>query len=123
MARDYGVYIERTHRERSRTIDETMRTAAAGLREMAGGVAVRLVALGRALVERGVRAHRRRTALRELEALDDRMLKDIGLTRGDERLVGNRVRRTLSTGGDPGGVGRGDEDVRPGAEDGFGYHG
>jgi hypothetical protein len=75
MARDFGAYIERPQRERSRTMEAMMGTAAAGLREMLGRVTVRLVALGRALVERGVRAHRRRTGLRELEALDDRMVK------------------------------------------------
>jgi uncharacterized protein YjiS (DUF1127 family) len=99
MARDCGGYIG-SHRLVDRRAALSMGPfAAAGLREMAGGVAVRLVALGRALVDRGVRAHRRRTALRELEALDDRMLKDIGLTRGAIPYEIDRALRGISRAG------------------------
>ncbi len=52
------------------------------LENITGRIAGGPLRVARGLIKRAVRAHRRRLALRELEALDDRMLKDIGLSRG-----------------------------------------
>jgi uncharacterized protein YjiS (DUF1127 family) len=76
------VYIERAHQARSRMVLKAAGLAFAGLGRITAQVTVGVLRLGRSLIERAMNAHRRRVALFALEALDDRILSDIGLSRG-----------------------------------------
>jgi uncharacterized protein YjiS (DUF1127 family) len=56
------------------------------------------IQLGRRVVAWLAREHQRRTGLRALMALDDHMLKDIGLTRGEIHAMVNGVFRSPEAG-------------------------
>jgi uncharacterized protein YjiS (DUF1127 family) len=68
---------------RDRAVSALLAGAATGLGHLAGTVGRGLGRAGRSLVSGVATARRRHVAVRELEALDDRLLKDIGISRGD----------------------------------------
>ena len=72
-ADSFGVidYVAAAHVLRAEAAADLVDAAGAALRRLVGGIGQRLAA-----------ASRRRSTCRELRGLDDRMLADIGLTRG-----------------------------------------
>jgi uncharacterized protein YjiS (DUF1127 family) len=79
----YGDYVSRAHAERAEALARVGFLAVAAV----GHVAVAAVGLGRTL-RRALSAYgRRRATYRALLRLDDRMLRDIGLTRDDIPLL------------------------------------
>jgi uncharacterized protein YjiS (DUF1127 family) len=91
-ASDLGVCVG-ADRGQGTMIASTTRGAGARLQQMTGRVGRGVVRFGQALAKRMLRAHVRRVSLRELEALDDRTLKDIGLARGS---IPYHIERTLT---------------------------
>jgi uncharacterized protein YjiS (DUF1127 family) len=83
----YRDYVDRAHDERAKAASALLAGAAAGLGTLAGTAVRGLGRAGRGIVSGVVTARRRSVAIRELYALDDRMLKDIGLSRGDIQYV------------------------------------
>ncbi len=94
----YQSYIEAAHRLRSQEVWRIAgmvgRGAAALVRAAFGSLAW--------LVRRVVKAHRLRMAERKLHELDDRLLDDIGITRGQIETVVRDGRQTQQT-KEPGG--------------------
>ena len=72
---------------RDRTVADLLAGAASGLGRIATAVWRGLVLAGRNMVSTIATARRRRMAIRELQALDDQILKDIGISRGDIPLL------------------------------------
>lgn len=79
---EYSVYVCQAQRARNAAIADTISCAGTLIRKMTGRVAGSLLGAFGTQVSRVLDAHRQWRALRELEALDDRLLKDIGLSRG-----------------------------------------
>jgi len=75
----YQRYIRAAHRARS---DETFRLVGLAKRGTVSGFRL-LVSAAAGLGRRLGRAHQRAKARRELEGLDDHMLRDLGITRDD----------------------------------------
>lgn len=100
----YRDTMNRAHDERAKVASALLAGAATGLGTLAGTAARGLGRAGRSIVSSVVTARRRRAAIRQLHALDDRMLKDIGLSRGDipylvnQMLSAERVAREGPTG-------------------------
>jgi uncharacterized protein YjiS (DUF1127 family) len=86
----YRDFVNRAHDERAKVVSALLTCAATGVGTLAGTAARGLERAGRNIVSGVVTARRRRAAIRELHALDDRMLKDIGLSRGDIPYVVDR---------------------------------
>jgi uncharacterized protein YjiS (DUF1127 family) len=87
----YRDTMNRAHDERAKVASALLTGAAAGLGALAGTAARGLGRAGRSIVSGVVTARRRRAAIRELHALDDRMLKDIGLSRGEIPYLVDRM--------------------------------
>jgi len=79
--RPYDAYIQRARTERARVTLGLLARAATGLRVLVGLAARE----GRGLIARWAEARRSRAAILELQSLDERMLKDIGITRSQIR--------------------------------------
>jgi uncharacterized protein YjiS (DUF1127 family) len=79
----YSDTMNRAHDERAKVASALLAGAATGLGTLAGTAARGLGRAGRNIVSGVVTARRRRAAIRELRALDHRMLKDIGISRGE----------------------------------------
>jgi len=80
-------YVARAHSERARLMSGLLASAVTGVWNLARWASGGLGRLGRAVVSGVIRGHRRRVAIRELLALDDRLLKDIGISRGQIPVV------------------------------------
>jgi len=79
--RPYDALIPQARTERARVTLNLLARAAKGLRALPGMAARG----GRSLIARGAEARKRRAAVLELQSFDDRMLRDIGITRGEIR--------------------------------------
>jgi uncharacterized protein YjiS (DUF1127 family) len=83
----YRDYVNRAHDERARLVSALLAGAATGLETLAGTAGRGLERVGRSVLSGVATARRRRAAIRQLNALDDRMLKDIGISRGEIQYV------------------------------------
>jgi uncharacterized protein YjiS (DUF1127 family) len=93
---DQGFYVDRARQERADAVARTGHLVIAGV----AGVLGALPSLGREVAARLGRWRERRAATRALLLLDDRMLKDIGITRSEVRAAVNgtlRSRRFVDT--------------------------
>lgn len=72
-------FLRRANEERSAAIYATFRGIGRGIRLVGAAVT--------GFLARQARKQRERAAIRDLEALDDRLLKDIGVARGEIRRV------------------------------------
>ena len=68
---------------RAQALADLLAGAATGLGHLAAMAVRGLVRAGRSIVSGVATAQRRGAAIRELQSMDDRMLKDIGISRGD----------------------------------------
>lgn len=83
LKRSPETILREAQEARARELAALLAGAPAGLANL-GITAVRgLVRAGRRIVSGVATAQRRRAAIRELQALDDLLLKDIGISRGD----------------------------------------
>jgi len=83
----YRPHIARGRSARAKVISAALTGAAASVWTLTRWAARGLGRAGRTVVSGLIRSHRRRVAIRQLHALDDRMLKDIGVSRGQIPLV------------------------------------
>jgi uncharacterized protein YjiS (DUF1127 family) len=93
--------LREARKSRDEALSALLAGVAMGVGHFAGAVVRGLGQTGRSLVSGVATARRRRIAIRELEAMDDRLLKDIGISRGDiPFLVSNQLsaERTVPTG-------------------------
>jgi uncharacterized protein YjiS (DUF1127 family) len=84
---------ERFHQARRYVRSQAFRTVFGGAARAVGNAAAQAIASVR-------RARIEQAAYRELAALDDRMLRDIGITRGEIRQVVRGERRAVDDGSD-----------------------
>jgi uncharacterized protein YjiS (DUF1127 family) len=100
----YRDTMNRAHDERAKVASALLAGAVTGFGTLAGTAARCLVRAGRNIVSGMVTARRRRAAIRELNTLDDRMLKDIGISRSeiqylvDRQLSAERAATEVPTG-------------------------
>ena len=80
---DIQRYVEKGRRLRAEALASLLRRGATSLAHVIHRGLRGAIGAARALAGGIVRAHKRRGAIRELMALDDRMLKDIGVRRDD----------------------------------------
>jgi uncharacterized protein YjiS (DUF1127 family) len=88
--RSLEAVLREAREARDRAFSALLAGAATGLGHLAGTVGHGLEQAGRSLVSGVATARRRRIAIRELEAMDDRLLKDIGISRGDIPFLVNK---------------------------------
>jgi uncharacterized protein YjiS (DUF1127 family) len=87
----YADDVGRAHEERARAISTMLTGAATGLGNLAATIGRGLGQAGRSIASGVVAARRRRVAMHQLQALDDRMLKDIGISRGEIPFLVERM--------------------------------
>lgn len=83
----YRPHIARGRSARAKAISAALTSAAKGVWTLSRWAGRGLGRAGRAVASGVIRSHRRRVAIRQLQALDDRLLKDIGVSRGQIPLV------------------------------------
>lgn len=76
-------YVTEARRQQARVVAEALGAGWQGLRRGLSGLAT----LGRQLLDRLARRSERQRAIAQLTGLDDRLLADIGLRRGDIQLA------------------------------------
>jgi uncharacterized protein YjiS (DUF1127 family) len=79
------------------------RERAKAMRELASAAAGGLRRVSRSVVGALARWHKRRATIAELSALDDRMLKDIGVSRGNIPALADGLMRARAASTDPAG--------------------
>ena len=97
----YADYAGRADAGRATAISAMLAGAATGLVNLAATVGRGLRRVSRSIVSGLVTARRRAAAMRDLQALDDRMLKDIGISRGQIPFLVDRqlaAEKTAPTG-------------------------
>jgi uncharacterized protein YjiS (DUF1127 family) len=95
---DLEEYIAKGRLLRAQAVAALFTAAAKGIaRRLRSGVSTS-IDLGRRAISWLAREHQRRAGLRALMALDDHMLKDIGLSRGEIHSMVNGVFRSPETG-------------------------
>lgn len=83
----YRTHVARGRSARAKVISAALTGAATGVWTFARWAAGGLGRAGRTIVSGVIQDHRRRVAIRQLHALDYRLLKDIGISRGQIPLV------------------------------------
>lgn len=96
--------VMRARSERAKVVSALLNGATAGLGNLTGKATRGLTRMGRNVVSGIVLARRRRAAIRELQTLNDRILKDIGISRGqipylvEKQLSAESAEQTEPTG-------------------------
>jgi uncharacterized protein YjiS (DUF1127 family) len=93
--------VRKAREARDQALADLLAAAPKGVANLAAMAVRGLTRAGRSIVSGVVTAQRRRAALHEMQGLDDRMLKDIGISRGDIPFVVERqlaAARTASAG-------------------------
>ncbi|MEX1205758.1 MAG: DUF1127 domain-containing protein [Dongiaceae bacterium] len=80
---ELGTYLDAVHQARAEALARAAYLAIDGLARLAGAAGTAVAAAARSATDAVRRWRRRRTALYALMALDDRMLKDIGVSRAE----------------------------------------
>jgi len=101
LGRSTEALLREARNARARAVSTFLSGAATGLARLAAKVGRGLARVGRGIVSGVVATQTRRAAIREMQALDDRLLKDIGVSRSDIPFLVERqlsARRTAPAG-------------------------
>lgn len=102
LHRSPEMILREARKARARAVSALLAGAVEGLVNLAAMVARALWRAGRSIASGVVTTQTRRAAIREMQALDDRLLKDIGISRSDipflveQRLSARRAVPTAS---------------------------